>query len=110
MGPRDGEDRLTSAITVTSGRNSAEANPGAASSTAMARESSAMRGASAAARACASSVRSPRVPPGGVHAERACASVDVRLTYEFGKCSVQSETGPFSNQPQEWGYVAHKTP
>jgi len=63
-----------------------------------------------AARACASSVNSPRVPVGFVQSEKACASVDLRLTYEFGKCSVGSARRSDVKPAAGKGYVAHKTP
>src|SRR5438270_8818360 len=71
---------------------------------------SSSEGRRVAARAAASSVNSPRVPVGFVQSEAACASVDLRLTYEFGKCSVGSARRSTLKLAAEKGYVAHKTP
>src|SRR2546421_958035 len=78
--PFEGDDRLTSAITLTSTPRRASANLGTGPTRSPVLFSSAVRGARVAARARASSVNAPSVPLGGVQAERACASVDLRLT------------------------------
>src|SRR5439155_17451554 len=108
--PFDGDERFTSAITPISARLRAVAKLGCTGAASAFRRSSASDDRSVAARAAASSVNAPRTPPGGSQGEKACASVDLRLTYEFGKCSVGSADRSTLNQPRKKGYVAHKTP
>src|SRR5450759_5570923 len=110
MAPLDGEDRFTSAITPTRRPWSASRNDGTLPARRAMRSSSAARGARVAARARAPSVNSPRMPVGGVQPEKACASVDLRLTWEFGKCSVGSADPSFLKTSRGKGYVAHKAP
>src|SRR5437016_9741706 len=108
--PFDGDERLTSAMIATSRFRKACAKPGATSVSRARSLKSFSEGASVAARAAASSVNSPRVPVGFVQSEKACASVDLRLTYEFGKCSVGSARRSDVKPAAGKGYVAHKTP
>jgi hypothetical protein len=78
--PFDGEDLFTSAITATFSRRKAVPNFGAGATASASRCNSAARGFKVAARRCASSVNEPKTPVGGAQTEKACASVDLRLT------------------------------
>src|SRR2546423_6678414 len=90
MIPFEGDDRFTSAMIVTLGRLNAPIRLGALLVFSARSRSSSREERSVAARDAASSVNSPRVPVGFVQSGKACASVDLRLTYEFGKCSVET--------------------
>src|SRR5947209_9886895 len=75
------------------------------------RRNSAARVCKVAARRCASSVNEPKTPVGGAQAEKACTSVDVRLTLEFGKCSVDRQVGSaLKTSCGKRDNVAYKTP
>src|SRR5581483_5719393 len=104
MVPRDGDRRLTSAMTATDGMRRAVAKAGGRGADPAARAMSARRTPSAAARLEAAASNSPRTPPGGAQAGETCTSGLVRLMWASD--ILRADWGPKVNAGTE---VSHGT-